>query len=166
MNEASKSLATLEGVKLCLETWLVNPQTSQEILTLLQNSGRTIELPASITLPNAQSPLSHIFVRKAYLEVYKYTRGEGFMSREQLCVTGTPATGKSVLGVYCFFRDVLEAVQSNNLQQMAMRHYYSSGTVYLTVDLRDGQAPSYGDGKWDDYVAVNDRGVIIAFQVF
>ena len=66
-------------------------------------------------------------------------------SLQQLCVTPTPGTGKLVLGVYFFLRDVLEAVQPDNVaeHQLAvhqhgiedvLRYYHSSGAVYLSVD--------------------------------
>ena len=90
-----------------------------------------------------------------------------------MCVTCTPGTGKSVLGVYCFLRAVLEAesltptqlsaqefmVEEVTEQEMQtgqivlpslVRYYYSCGDNYLTVDADIGNvnAVTYGSGKF------------------
>ena len=79
--------------------------------------------------------------------------------------------------MYCFLREVLEAVKLENFAAGRLanqkssadpisRFYYSSGAFYLTVDLQIDQRPKYSHGKWDDYDGQVEPGVDVRFQVY
>ena len=131
-----------------------NAGTSKNKLAQLETKGKIIEFPVAMAFLNTQSHLTHMFVREPCLTIYNNAREHGLANNLQLCITGTPGTGKFALGVYCFLGEVLEAVKSENIavRRLAIqnasadpisRHCYSFGAFHLIVDSHLDRTPKY-----------------------
>ena len=186
-----KNVTTVKGVAACLRRWMDDEAAKASNLQLLETPESEVKLPFSIVLPNGKCPLSQIFVRKAYLDVYQRARGQSILQRRQLCITGTPGTGKSVLGVYCFLRVILaaepltaaeieaeeftaeqvteeELAGEEPVEPNVFRYYYSCGENYLTVDIENAEnaEPVYRFGSWEEGTDVGDPRIGVRFMVF
>ena len=161
MNSEPPVIDLLSSVEECLKKWLIAPKDGGTAFSFLEKAGSVVELPVPVVLPHGKSPLSQLFVRETYLEVYKKTRLRKVMRVQQLAVTGTPGTGKSVLGVYCFFGAVLDAQPSG-----VSRLVYSSGCNKLTVEFWNGQPTTYTRGVWKQGSDDGDQLRHVAWMIF
>ena len=148
------SLSTQEAVQYCLKHWLrpQNANDARSVLEQFKKIGSSAPLPVRLVLPQeVEGGIDRLYVREVYVKVYEVLeRTDNDLKR--LAVSGLSGAGKSVLGVYCFLRRVLEAKYEDGTQAKEdLFFHYSCGYHLVTAKFaEDGSSDiQYVDWKRD-----------------